>query len=296
MGFQIPINWGRQVTSTWNNNAGFWWYEQFQRAGSYYDKVMSLQAFSDPDLYLLNRTSSGDVRQYEVGMFEMFPEQTLRFFGGLLSEDYQDFAPIVTPGMNPVIQRTHLATLNLPMGTSTGQNGRHFDATHLPLDPQTHFTTELWAANATMAMIPTSFDQTYMNYCRLWLDGSVDAVTIENEATNTVSFTDPWTHQVYRAMHVGTGAGEPGANVGSSALIHPSSGTTADEAGIAARMVLHARDLETARTQAIARGNMSQANAIELAERQYLNVMDAVRYMTHVGGTGNIWIPPANTL
>jgi hypothetical protein len=296
-GFNVPVNIGRAVTSTWNNDAGFWWYEQFQRAGSYYDKVMSLEAFSDPDLYLLNRTSSGDVRQYEVGFYQMFPEQTLRFYGGLLAEDNQDFAPIVdtrTSG-NP-IARTHLATINLPMGTGANQNGRLIDASHVPIDPQDHFTIQLWAVSNALAMIPTSFDQSFTSYTALWLDGTADARVVQNPDVNTVTFVNPWTHETYRALHFGTAAGEPGAAVGASALIHASTGAVATEAGIAARMLLHVRDLDAERTQAIASGNTTRANAIEQAERQYLNVLDTVRYFTHQYGNGSIWIPPQNSI
>jgi hypothetical protein len=61
-------------------------------------------------------------------------------------------------------------------------------------------------------------------------------------------------------------------------------------------MLLHVRDLDAERTQAIASGNTTRANAIEQAERQYLNVLDTVRYFTHQYGNGSIWIPPQNSI
>ncbi len=285
-GFPVPINQGRAFESDWRNDAGFWWYEQLNRAGSYYDKVMALDAFTDPELLLLQRDTPADLRLFQLSFYSMYPAQTIRLWGGLLSEDYADFAPVVETGGTRSITRTHLATLNLPPGEGAGHSGRVVDDLHLPIDPQSGFTVQLRAAVMGVANIPATFDQRFMDFARVWTDGSVEALTVADPARDTVSFTDPWSRTTYRALHFGTRAGEPGADVGASAMVHASIGTAADEAGIGARMVLRLRDLDALRQRAREGGDEARAAALETQLRQYIDLVHVLRRLTSRFGTG----------
>lgn len=286
LGFAVPINLGRAFESDWRNDAGFFWYEQLNRAGSYYDKVLSLDAFSDPELLLLQRDTPADLRLFQLSFYTMYPAQTLRWFGAMMSEDFNDYAPVIeTVGTRP-ITRPHLATLNLPPGVGPGRSGRVVDGTHVALDPQTGFTVQLRAAAMGMANFPATFDQRFMEYARLWVDGSVEAIATEAPARDTVSFVDPWSRVTWRALHFGTEAGEAGRDVGASAQLHPATGQSANEAGIGARMLLHVRDLEAVRQAALAANDAPRAALVEAQERRYLDVMNLVRRLTARLGTG----------
>src|SRR3954452_23902292 len=117
---------------------------------------MALQALTDPELLLLARDTPADIRLFQLIFYTMYPDQMLRLFGGLLAEDSQDFAPIVS--MNDgAIARTHVATL------SAADRKRNIDGSHIPVDPQDHFTVQLWAAVQTMAQFPATYDQKYMD-------------------------------------------------------------------------------------------------------------------------------------
>jgi hypothetical protein len=283
-GFDIPINLGRAFESNWRNEAGFWWYEQLNRAGAYYDKVMAVQAITDPELALLGRDTPNDIRQFSLSQYTIYPGQWIRFMGGLLAEDYQDYAPIIETNGQHNMVRPHIATINLP----APMNGRRIDATHMPIDPQDHFTVQLVAAVHTLAQFPSSYDQRYMDYCRLWIDGSVEAITVDDPATNTIAFTDPWTHQTYRALHIGAGVGEGGADVGASTLVHPATGSAANEAGIAARMLLHVADLDYQRQNA---ATPQARTAAEQAEHKYLDLLNVMRELTRWFGSGYAALP-----
>nr|MBK7065357.1 hypothetical protein [Deltaproteobacteria bacterium] len=285
-GFPVPINQGRGFESDWRNDAGFWWYEQLNRAGSYYDKVMALDAFTDPELLLLQRDTPADLRLFQLSFYSMYPAQTIRLWGGMLSEDYADFAPLVETGGTRSITRTHLATLNLPPGDGAGRSGRVVDDLHLPIDPQTGFTVQLRAAVMGAANIPATFDQRFMDFARVWTDGSVEALVVADPARDTVSFTDPWSRTTYRALHFGTGAGEPGADVGASATVHAATGAAADEAGIGARMILRLRDLDALRLRAREAGDAARAAALETQLRQYVDLVHVLRRLTARFGTG----------
>ncbi|MFO0628801.1 MAG: hypothetical protein U0325_24720 [Polyangiales bacterium] len=272
----VPLNRGRYFESTWRFDQGWWWYEQLDRAGSFYDKTMSLQALVDPDLSLVGRDTAGDIRLFQLNAFTIYPAQMTRLFGALLAEDYADFAPIIRTDGEFEVQRTNVATLNL----AGAARGRTLDATHVPLDPQTGFTLQVWSAALTMSGFPATFDRRYLDAARLWIDGSGEAISVDDPARNTVSYTDPWTRQVFRAQHLGAAAGEPGADVGASALVHRATGMTANETGIAARMLLHAADLEAAWRDAQRARDAAGAARWESALRRYLDLLRVMRDLT----------------
>ena len=272
----VELNRGRFFESTWRFDQGWWWFEQLDRAGSFYDKTMALQALVDPDLSLIGRDTAGDIRLFQLNAFTIYPAQTTRLFGALLAEDIADFAPIIRTDGDFEVQRTNLATLNLPAGRS----GRVLDATHVPLDPQTRFTLQVWSAALTMSGFPATYDRRYLDFARVWLDGSREAIAVEDPANNTVAYTDPWTRQVFRAQHFGAAAGEAGESVGASALVHRATGRAASEAGIGARMLLHARDLEAAWREAQRAQNTAEAARAESELRRYLDLLRVMRDLT----------------
>ncbi len=287
-GFPIPINQGRGFESNWRDDVGFWWYEQLNRAGAYYDKVLAMDAFADPELLLLQRDTPTDLRLFQLSFYTMYPAQTIRLFGGLLAEDYDDYAPIVSLTGDHDIARTHLATLNLPPGAGAGHSGRVLDANHVALDPQAHFTVQLRSAIMAVAQFPATFDQRFMDYARVWADGSIESITVADPARSTVSFTDPWSGVTFRALHVGTAAGEAGADVGASAIVHPATMAPASEAGIGARMILHLADIDALRLQARARNDAAQEAAYETEERRYIDLVQVMRRLTAIYGSGHI--------
>jgi hypothetical protein len=287
-GFPITINQGRGFESNYRYDVGYWWYEQLNRVGSYYDKVLALDAFADPELLLIGRDTPTDLRLFQLSFYSMYPAQTIRLFGGLLSEDYDDYAPIVSLSGDHEVRRTHLATLHLPPGTGPGRSGRVLDGSNVALDPQAHFTVQLRAAVTGVAEFPATFDQRFMDYARVWTDGGTEAIAVADPARNTVAFTDPWTGLTYRALHVGTAPGEPGADVGPSVTVHPATGRAASEAGIGARMLLRLADLDALRLQALARNDNATAATLRTEEQRYIDLIHVMRRLTSVFGTGRI--------
>jgi hypothetical protein len=290
----VAVNDGRAFESSWRNDVGFWWYDMLDRAGAYYDKVMMLQALTDPDLLLLSRDTPTDIRLFQLSYYTMFPDQMIRLFGGLMSEDFSDFAPVaVGSGTTMTIDRVHVATSN----TDT----RTIDSTHQLLDPQTHFTMQLWSAVQGMSEFPATYDQRYMDFSRVWLDGSSEGIRID--AAKTVRFTDPFSGQTYVAIHYNCDPTTNGdaVSVGCSSYKHPSingngpnGAGTSNEAGIGARMLLHLADLEAVRQKALPTGSSpdpTTATAIETQERQYLDLVNVVRSMSKAFGYGDSTTP-----
>jgi hypothetical protein len=282
----IAVNDGRAFESSWRNDVGFFWYDMLDRAGAYYDKVMMLQALTDPDLLLLTRDTPTDIRLFQLSYYTMFPAQMIRLFGGIMSEDFQDFAPIAVGSGNTMqIQRTHVVDANL-----TNNPARVIDGQHQAIDPQTHYTIQLWSAVQGMSEFPATYDQRYMEFSRVWLDGSNEGLNIP--PAKQVKFTDPFSGQTYIAVHYDCTKADEAADVGCSQYAHPSlNGAVSTEAGIGARMLLHLQDLEAVRQKAITGGETTTASAVELQEHQYLDLVNTVRNVSKFFGYGDSQTP-----
>ncbi|MEI2709434.1 MAG: hypothetical protein V9E96_10530 [Chitinophagaceae bacterium] len=206
----------------------------------------------------------------------------------MLAEDHDDFAPIVSLTGDHDSRAHAPRDAQPPAGAGADRSGRVLDANHVALDPQAHFTVQLRSGHHDVAQFPATFDQRFMDYARVWSDGSLEAISVSDPARTTVAFTDPWSGVTFRALHVGTAQGEAGADVGASSLVHPGTMAVANEAGIGARMLLHAADIDALRTQALARGEAAQAAAYETEERRYLDLVQVMRRLTAIYGSGHI--------
>jgi hypothetical protein len=208
--------------------------------GSFHDKSLSLDYLTDtfiwsPDRFLIEFQ---DPQRFQINLYTLYPGQTLRFFGSLLSRDHGDIGAQVRPrgvGVEPEIIRTRLPLLNLPQGTGVGQNGR--DPMLRAIDPNLGFSLELQALTFLFGQLDAAFDRSARLSARLWREGDTWAVPTA-PGRDMVSFTSPFTNLTYTAVHIGGRTGEPGANVGLSRRDEAS-----NETGIAARMLNYANIL-----------------------------------------------------
>jgi hypothetical protein len=287
--FRMPIGEGRRFQSQYDFASGRFWREHLLNAGSYYDKVQALGYMTDTFLFSVNRGISQDLRNYQVNVYTVYPGQTLRLFGSILSEDWADIGPQaqVQSAMNVRMLRTQLALLNLPQGTGPGQNNRN-PAMTPPVDPNLGFTGMLWSAVLGMAGLSGSYDQRFIQSARMWADG--DATRVELPADQTIAFRDPVTNVTYRAVRLN--AQTPGASNLDPGVSAREAGRPAamdntnypGERGIAARMILRANDL-------LRFANAQAANSPERARafvklQQYVDMLNVMRLLNSWFGPG----------
>ena len=199
---------GRYLDTTWNFNDGYFWFDQLERSGFYYDKVLALMVLTDPETHFIGRDTAADVRSYQINFYSSFAPSMTSFFRGLVGEDWQTVSPRVVSGQLRYPDALQLASSDMP-GT--------------PVDPNASFSIQLAAAVYGMALIPQTYDQTYMNKSRIWAVGGAEAVTLD-PSIPTISFTDPASGLTYVA------ASYPDA-------------TTGAETAPGAQMLLHAQAL-----------------------------------------------------
>jgi len=275
--FELAHGDGRAFESRWDFDSGYFWRERPINAGSFYDKLLATQYVTQTFLYAPEADLGQDLRDYQVNMHTVYPGQTIRLYGSILSQDHEDIGPQVrVSNRTPTVLRTQMALLNRPMGTNiaNGQNGR--DPALRSIDPNLGFTMELWSAIYSIYSYAHGYDQRFIQYARLWADGDPNVVTLTGAGQQTVSFTDPFTRLTYRAVHYGYDGGDRTLDPGASRRESARPGSTADSAerGIGARMILHANDLAQAWTNA---RSDADRRRLQRTLQQYVDLLNVMR-------------------
>lgn len=155
---------GRAIETTWDFDAGYYWFDQLERVGYFYDKVIALMVLADPTTYFLGRDTDSDIRRYQLSFASTFGPSMGRFFGSILGEDWESIAPRMEGGT-----LVYPDPLEIEQGTVTG----------VPLAPNASFSIQLYAAVYGMALIPQTYDQDFLNRSRIWVRGADEAVEID---------------------------------------------------------------------------------------------------------------------
>jgi hypothetical protein len=260
----VPIGNGRSLASLWGSSSQISWFDQLERAGSYYDKTLALQALLDRELPLASSAGTqAPPALVQLGFSTVWPGEVLRFMGGWLAEDMTDVAPIVRLSSNKAVSPVDLATVS-----ASSNPGRSLATSDQYIDPQNAASVETWAA----ILFGAGVDPVYRDYVRLWIDGSPGGVNAS--PSSLVSFVDPFSAVTYKALRFpSTSASGPG--VGASRYVHPSGGAST-ETGVAARMLLHLADLESTRQTAITNNNTALITRLQSQEQSYLQVVKAL--------------------
>jgi len=208
-GVEIDAIDGRFLESTWNFDDGYFWFDQLERAGYYYDKALAIQVLTDPETHFIGRDTAADARQFQISFYSSFNTSLTALMRGILSDDWRTFAPRADVDGGLVYPD--------PLALVAG------DVDGVPLDPNASFSIQLHAAAMGMALIPDTYDQTFFSQARLFVRGGAEGVEIDPSVA-TIEWVDPLTGLAYVA-----------------ASFEDEDGV---EQGVAARMLRHAQDLE----------------------------------------------------
>jgi hypothetical protein len=200
---------GRYLETTWDFDAGYFWFDQLERVGYFYDKLAALIVLTDPTTYFLGRDSDADIRRYQINFASSFGPSMTSLFRSMLGEDWRSIAPRYSSG-NVI----YPDPLQITDGSMPGT----------PITPNLGFSIQLFASVLGMSFMPQTYDQDFLNRSRIWIVGANEAIEVE-PGTPTVEFTDTRSGIRYVAVSYPDGA---------------------RETGVGAQMLLHAQALETA--------------------------------------------------
>lgn len=178
---------GRPLSTTWDFDLGYYWFDQVDRAGYFYDKAIAIMILTDPRTNFVGRDTSADVRQYALSYYTSFPESMTSFLRAAQSNDWRTLAPRMKEGNGLVFPDA----LDL----------QERDMTGTPIDPNISFSIQLYAAVYGQALIPETYDETYLNSSRIFVKGSPNGVEFA-PGTPIVEFTDPESGLTYVAQSV----------------------------------------------------------------------------------------------
>ncbi len=201
---------GRYLETTWNFDAGYYWFDQLERVGYFYDKLAALIVLTDTTTYFLGRDTDADIRRYQINFGNSFGPAVNAFFRGVLAEDWRSIAPRVSAG-----GIAYPDPLQIEEGSMPGT----------PLSPNVGFSVQLYASILGMGYLPQTYNQDFLNRSRIWIAGAREEIGLE-PGTPTVEFVSP---------------SAPGVRY--IAVSYPEGG---EETGVGARMLLHAQALQTA--------------------------------------------------
>lgn len=174
---------GRALETTWDFDAGYYWFDQLERVGYFYDKVLAIQVLTDPTTYFLGRDTDADIRRYQLNFASTFGPSMGTFFGSLLSEEWDHIAPRAN-GEDLVFPDP----LQVEIGDMAGT----------PISPNASFSIQLYAAIFGMALIPQTYDQQFLNRSRIWLRGASEGIDVD-PSRPLVEWTDPDSGYTYVA-------------------------------------------------------------------------------------------------
>jgi hypothetical protein len=246
-----PVD-GRFLETTWNNDAGYYWGEQLQRVGYFYDKVLAIMTLVDPTTYFVGRDTDSDIRKWQISYTASFANPIQELFRGILSEDWGAIAPrlddtgrVIYPGISQLEKRTMAGT---------------------PLFPNVSFSIQLYAAVFGMGYIPQTYDQTFINSSRVWVQGGAEEIVFAPEVP-LVTFTDPTSKLTYVAESFVDAEGV--------------------EHGVGASMLAYANEMiVTAAGDDEILGTADDSISARDAARKFIDNIDVVRRLTWQLGFG----------
>ncbi|MCC7540156.1 MAG: zinc-dependent metalloprotease [Deltaproteobacteria bacterium] len=202
---------GRYLDTTWDFDQGYFWFDQLERVGYFYDKTLALQVLVDPETSFVGTDTASDVRTYALSFHNTFGPSMSNFFRSLMGNDWR----VVAPHVN------EQGDLQFPDAADHANRV----LVENPIDPSAGFTVQLYAAAFSMGLTPMTYDQTYIDRCRIFVRGGAEAVELDPMAP-TVEFTDPRTGLTFVAPSYPDARGR--------------------ETGVGAQMIRHANALRLA--------------------------------------------------
>ena len=204
--------------------------------GIFHDKWLALWALTDPDTYFLGRDTSSDLRQYAINYSRLYPDLITRYLRGVLTEDWSLTA--LHANNKKLVARDFTLAATPPAGS-------------LPVDPQLGYSLQFYAGLLGVALLPRTFDTSFIDSARIWVTGASDAITPTGPK---VCFNDPSSKKEYCA------ASYPDASN--------------KETGVGAAMLLRANALAA---KAALPAALPQD---KLAVAQYIDSLDLMRSIT----------------
>ncbi|AWV88303.1 zinc-dependent metalloprotease [Bradymonas sediminis] len=193
---ELDITQGRYYSSAWRGGArecGYFWWECFHHIGYYLDKIMAIEALTDTETNFVARSTPEDIREWEVGYANTFPNEILELNSAIMAQKWDKFAPYLDGDNVMFPDYTDPA---LPVHAK-------------PVDPFATFTIQLYWQVLGQARFPDAYSRNFLDESRIFLVGTGSAPDID--PSRLVTLKDPWTGYTYGAGKMEHGSAQDGS-------------------------------------------------------------------------------------
>jgi hypothetical protein len=183
--FDLGVSQGRYYSTSWrggNRDCGYFWWDCLHHFGFYLDKMMAIYAISDSRTNFAGRATPEDIRGWEVGYFNTFPEQILALNTSIMGQNWSFAAPYWED-----------RTLKFP----DYAGDLNVDHGNTAVDPMATFTIQLYWQVLGKAFFNDTFDQRFNEESRISVAGT--GASPDLPADQRVTFDDPITGLTYVA-------------------------------------------------------------------------------------------------
>lgn len=205
--FRIYENDGaRPMYAGWSNEG----YDIYPvRAGAIYDRMAAFEVLTDPTTDFIGVDEMSDTQRYRVSFYTMFPNESLRLLGGLMTGEVEGYGWCVPRDENDnpiyrngayVLRQRHILEAKDCLA----------EANEVPLDPEptdyifptTKYRVPMLAAYYGMSLMISDYDRSFMDVTRIFLQGHETAVELPPDA-EVATFEHPFTGKIYVAYKSG---------------------------------------------------------------------------------------------
>ncbi len=192
-GEQIDVTEGRYYSTSWGDGereCGYFWFECLHHYGFYLDKMLAIFALSDTETNFVARSTPEDIRQWEIGYWTTFPEQLSRINESMISEKWGEVAPYFVENNDDPDDEWELQWPNYA--------GEMDDTHERPVNPAATFTVKLYWQLLGQLRFPDTYDQSFVEESRVWVEGTGQQPGLDDEQKFTVN--DPDSNYTYGAL------------------------------------------------------------------------------------------------
>ncbi|MGM0557459.1 MAG: hypothetical protein ACQEVA_13835, partial [Myxococcota bacterium] len=181
---ELDLTQGRYYSTSWGDGdreCGYSWWECLHHFGFYLDKVMAIEALTDTRTNFVARATPEDIREWEIGYINTFPDQYSKLNRALMEQDFATVGPYLDGN-----------EVKFPDYTGELDQSRNN-----VVDPRATFTIQLYWQVLGQARLPNGYDRSFVDESRVWLEGT--GREPELPGSEKIRFREPRTGYVYGA-------------------------------------------------------------------------------------------------
>jgi hypothetical protein len=182
--------------SRFQYDSGYYYYLHYEILSSFWDRLAALWALTNPETNFKGVDSSSDIVGFQIPYYALYDYELSRFFGGIIAEDFGNFAPVIptlgAPGGNTAGSVLTQFALQDPLGTWKQLNDYRDANQYRLINPypesynHSSFTDRLFTGAYALSFFQVLYDQSFNHACHIFVSGQGDGFTLADSDSDGV--------------------------------------------------------------------------------------------------------------